>query len=318
MVLAAQLRRGRSGGQRVDLRTGPADAAAMTTGDRIQALAARLLRDAPAVDAAVEELASACLATTFVWIQHFGLVAALLTPATPEALRATLLPGVVSGRVRGGVALAGLLPGPPRLTAKPVPGGWQVDGEAPWATGWGHVDILRAAARGPDDTVVTLLLDAAAQPGLTVTPLQLVAANASATVRLSFAGLFVPDARCVGQEPYDPVRQQAEGLRANGSLALGVASRCCRLIGPSALDAELGRARSALDAADTAAMPAARAQASELAARAAQALAVHRGSQSTLAGDDAGRLAREAAFLLVFGSRPAIRTELLGLLGVTR
>src|SRR5579875_2367311 len=116
MVLAAQLRRGRSGGQRVDLRTGPADAAAMTTGDRIQALAARLLRDAPAVDAsgtlpaghldglaeaglygifappaagglglatgavyaAVEELASACLATTFVWIQHFGLVAALL------------------------------------------------------------------------------------------------------------------------------------------------------------------------------------------------------------------------------------------------
>jgi hypothetical protein len=31
-----------------------------------------------------------------------------------------------------------------------------------------------------------------------------------------------------------------------------------------------------------------------------------------VAGDVAGRTARESLFLLVFGSRPAIRTELLG------
>ena len=35
----------------------------------------------------------------------------------------------------------------------------------------------------------------------------------------------------------------------------------------------------------------------------------------SLAGNEAERLGREAAFLLVFGSRPAIRAALLGRLG---
>ena len=55
----------------------------------------------------------------------------------------------------------------------------------------------------------------------------------------------------------------------------------------------------------------ARARASELAVRAAHALAVSRGSRSALAGDVAERLSREAAFLLVFASRPAIKDALL-------
>lgn len=57
-------------------------------------------------------------------------------------------------------------------------------------------------------------------------------------------------------------------------------------------------------------MPAARAAASELAVRAAHALAVRAGSASALAGAEAERLTREAAFLLVFGSRPAIKEAL--------
>lgn len=259
----------------------------------------------------VEELAAGCLASTFVWIQHFRLLNTLLDPATPEALRASLLPRVVRGEVRGGVVLAGLLPGPPRLTAQPVPGGWRLDGRAPWATGWGYVGLILVLARGPADSVVTLLVDAAEQPGLTAERLRLAAADASATVRLTFTGLHVPADRYVGQRPYDPVRDQSEGLRLNGSLPLGVARRCCTLIGPSPLDGELRRARAALDAASTETMPAARAGAAELAVRAAHALAVRAGSSSALAGDEAERLTREAAFLLVFGSRPAIKEALL-------
>jgi alkylation response protein AidB-like acyl-CoA dehydrogenase len=315
----------------------------------IQDLAARFLADAAAVDAAdavpaehlrgladaglygifapaevgglglgaevglvIEELASACLASTFVWLQHLRLLGAMLDPATPAALREALLPAVVSGEVRGGVALAGLLPGPPRLTARPVDGGWLLDGEAPWVSGWGIVDVLVVAARGPQDKVVTLLMDSREQRGLTAARQRLAAANASATVQLGFAGVFVPGGRFVSQAPYDPVAAQSEGLRGNGSLALGVGRRCCALIGPSPLDAELDACRAELDAADTAAMPAARAHASELAARAAHYLAVRRGSRSALAGDDAERLAREAGFLLVFGSRPAIKDALLG------
>jgi alkylation response protein AidB-like acyl-CoA dehydrogenase len=259
----------------------------------------------------IEELASACLASTFVWMQHLRLLGALLDPATPAALRAALLPGAIRGEVRGGLALAGLLPGPPRLTAQPTAGGWVLDGQAPWVSGWGLVSLLLTVARGPQDTAVTVLVDAHEQPGLVAARQRLTAANASVTVRLSFTGLFVPDSRVVGQRPYDPVRQQAEGLRANGSLALGVARRCCALIGPSALDDELRGCRAELDAAGTDAMPAARARASELAVRAAHVLAVRRGSTSALAGDPAERLTREGAFLLVFGSRPAIKNALL-------
>ena len=234
-------------------------------------------------------------------------------PVVSVAVTVTaLLPAVVRGDVRGGVALAGLLPGPPRLTARPVDGGWLLHGEAPWVSGWGVVDLLVVAARGPEDTTVTLLVDAREQHGLAAARQRLGAVNASATVQLSFAGLFVPDGRFVGQKPYDPVSAQSEGLRGNGSLALGVGRRCCALIGPSPLDDELDACRAELDAADTAAMPAARAWASEFAVRAGHVLAVRRGSRSALAGDDAERLAREAGFLLVFGSRPAIKDALLG------
>ena len=260
----------------------------------------------------IEELASACLASTFVWLQHLRLLGAMLDPGTPAALREALLPAVVSGDVRGGVALTGLLPGPPRLTARPVDGGWLLDGEAPWVSGWGVVDLLVTVARGPEDTAVTLLMDARVQQGLAAARQRLAAANASATVQLSFDGVFVPDGRLVDQRPYDPVAAQSEGLRGNGSLALGVGRRCCALIGASPLDDELDACRAELDAADTAGMPAARAHASEFAARAAHYLAVRRGSRSALAGDDAERLAREAGFLLVFGSRPAIKDALLG------
>jgi alkylation response protein AidB-like acyl-CoA dehydrogenase len=316
---------------------------------RIQDLAARFLADAAAVDAAdavpeehlrgladaglygifapvevgglglgaevglvIEELASACLASTFVWLQHLRLLGAMLDPGTPAALREALLPAVVRGDVRGGVALAGLLPGPPRLTARPADGGWLLDGEAPWVSGWGVVDLLVTVARGPEDTAVTLLMDARQQQGLAAARQRLAAVNASATVQLSFDGVFVPDGRLVDQRPYDPVAAQSEGLRGNGSLALGVGRRCCALIGPSPLDGELDACRAELDAADTVGMPAARARASEFAARATHYLAVRRGSRSALAGDDAERLAREAGFLLVFGSRPAIKDALLG------
>jgi alkylation response protein AidB-like acyl-CoA dehydrogenase len=260
----------------------------------------------------IEELASACLASTFVWLQHLRLLGAMLDSGTPAALREALLPAVVRGQVRGGVALAGLLPGPPRLTARQADGGWLLDGEAPWVSGWGVVDLLVTVARGPEDTAVTLLMDARQQQGLAAARQRLAAVNASATVQLSFDGVFVPDGRLVSQRPYDPVAAQSEGLRGNGSLALGVSRRCCALIGPSPLDDELDACRAELDAADTAGMPAARARASEFAARAAHYLAVRRGSRSALAGDDAERLAREAGFLLVFGSRPAIKDALLG------
>jgi hypothetical protein len=54
---------------------------------------------------------------------------------------------------------------------------------------------------------------------------------------------------------------------------------------------------------------------SELALRAAAALAVRDGASAITVDAHPQRLAREALFLLVFGSRPAIKSELVARLG---
>jgi alkylation response protein AidB-like acyl-CoA dehydrogenase len=300
----------------------------------LDALAAQGLFGAPApreagglgldlreLSAVVAEVAGGCLATAFVWIQHFRLVMTLAADAAPPALRDRWLGPACRGSLRGGIALTGLMPGPPLLRARPADGGWRVDGTAPWVTGWGLVHLLVVVARGPGDTAVTLLMDAADQRGLTVSRQRLSAVDASRTVRLGFDGVVIPGERLAGQAPFDPAAStQPEGLRVNGSLALGVAGRCCRLLGPGPLDDELTACRERLDdalGAGAAAMAAARAAASELAIRATAALAVRDGSTSVTVDQHAQRLAREAVFLLVFGSRPAIKSALLHQLRAT-
>jgi alkylation response protein AidB-like acyl-CoA dehydrogenase len=276
--------------------------------------------DVREVSGVVEELASGCLAAAFVLVQHFRLLATLAGRAAPSQLRQRWLAAACQGRVRAGVALTGLIPGPPQLRAGIAEGGWRLDGTAPWVTGWGLVDVVEVVARGSDDTVVTLIVDAAAQPGLSVTRQRLAAVDASVTVRLGFNGVVVPPDRFAGQEPFDPAASvQPAGLRTNGSLALGVALRCTRLLGPSPLDDELTTCRERLDAALAAGpepMAAARAAASALALRAAAALTVRDGASAITVEAHAQRLAREALFLLVFGSRPGIKSELAARLGM--
>jgi alkylation response protein AidB-like acyl-CoA dehydrogenase len=267
------------------------------------------------LSAVVEELAAACLATTFVWIQHFRLLAAVTNPEAPAPVR-DLLPRVVSGEIRGGIFLGGQLPGPSKLTATRSDDGWSLNGEANWVSGWGLVEVLVVAARGPDDTVVTVIIDAVERPGLTVTPRRLSAINATATVTLDFDNYAVNGDRFVSQVPFDPTQEGPEGLRINGSLALGVIRRCCAWLGITALDDELDAARQELDAADVTNMFIARARACELAVRASHALTVERGSSSILDGDIADRTTREASLLLAFGSRLAIRQALLERFGI--
>ena len=128
-------------------------------------------------------------------------------------------------------------------------------------------------------------------------------------------GVFVPAERRAGQGPFDPAESlRPDRMRVNGSLALGLVRRCARLLGPGPLDGELAACRERLDASITAgpgAMAEARAAASELAVRAAAALAVRDGSRSAAVDQQVQRLAREAMFLLVFGSRPGIKSALL-------
>ncbi|WP_419993025.1 acyl-CoA dehydrogenase family protein [Streptomyces boninensis] len=261
----------------------------------------------------VEVVASGCLATAFVWLQHHGAVRAAAASERP-GIRETWLEPLAAGRRRAGLALVGQLPGEPRLRAEAVPGGYRLTGASPFVTGWGLVDTLYVAARDADDRIVWMLLDATPSDELSAQPLPLSAVDAASTVQLRFDGLYVPEERVTGTLPYAewPARD-AEGLRTNGSLALGLAGRCGTLLdenkdGP---DAELDASRHALDSADPASMPAARADAAALALRRAAAVVVARGAASVLRGQPGQRLLREAGFLQVFATRTAIKDKLL-------
>jgi alkylation response protein AidB-like acyl-CoA dehydrogenase len=269
--------------------------------------------DLAATSALVETLAEGCLSTAFVWNQHRGTVASVA--AAGGAVRERWLGPLCRGELRAGIGLAGLR-SEPGLRVRAVDGGFELDGSCPWVTGWGSITTVGIAARDADDVVHHLLVDAVTSPSLQVRPHELVAVSASGTVTVEFHRHVVDADRLLGTRPFADWRSEdATGSALNGFLAIGSARCSCRLLGPSPLDAEVDSARSALLAATGDAIAPARAAASELAFRCAAALAVRTGARAVLLDQQPQRLVREAAFLLVFASRPVIRDALLSRLG---
>lgn len=264
----------------------------------------------------VETLADGCLTTAFVWIQHHGTVTSVA--AAGGAVRDRWLGPLCRGECRAGVGLAGLR-SEPGLRVRAVDGGFELDGSCPWVTGWGSITTAGMFARDEHDVVHHLLIDATASPTLSARPHELVAVQASGTVTVEFTHHVVGADRLLATRPFADWRSgDANGSILNGFLAIGSARRSCRLLGPSALDAEVDAARKALLAATGDAIGPARSAASEVALRAAAALAVRTGSRAVLLDSHAQRLVREATFLLVFGSRPGMRDALLDRLGGAR
>jgi alkylation response protein AidB-like acyl-CoA dehydrogenase len=263
--------------------------------------------DFATVCAVQEALAGGCLTTAFVWAQHLGLVHAIAAGGSAD-LRTRWLDGLVCGDVRAGLALGGALP-QPTLHASRDGDVWVLDGMSPFVSGWGLIDVVHIAARTDDDRIVWLIVDAAESTALHVERLRLAALDATATVRATFAGLRVEGDRQTALHPAGG-ETPPEVLRLHAALALGVAGRCCRLVGPSRLDEELAALRAKLDALgpETAVH---RAEAGELAVRAAAALATATGSRSLLLADHPQRLWREALFVLIYALRPASRDALL-------
>ncbi|MDA3039052.1 MAG: acyl-CoA/acyl-ACP dehydrogenase [Actinomycetota bacterium] len=261
----------------------------------------------------IEALASGCLNTAFVWTQHQGATnAAVTATGEPHEQWAAALS---SGRSKGGVAFAHLLRPRAVLTAEPTAGGWLLSGVAPWVTGWGYIDVVLTGARvgadaetGRGGDIVWLLVDAVDATTLRSIPLRLSAANASGTFEIGFDRHFVPDARVTSIQPYDQWRAEyPKGLRLNGSLGLGVATRTASLLGPSVFDAALLDVRHQLDRATVDQLPTARGRLGALAVKMTAALVATTGGRSILADQHGQRLAREAMFLLIQGQTPEIR-----------
>ena len=260
-----------------------------------------------------EVLASGCMSTAFVWIQHHSAVRALLGSGN-AAMRRAWIDDLLAGRRTAGIAIGGVRPPTPSLQAAVDGSGWRLTGDVPWVTGWGLVDAFLVGAATLDGREVWSLVTLDDRLGLAAERHRLVAADASVTVRLTFDEVLVHESELIGVEPRRLVDPGDGGGRSNGSLALGVVRRAVALMGPSRLDEELEVVRRRLDEAGEAGMAAARAVGSELALRAAARFTVHTGSGAVDSGGPAERLSREAQFTAVFGTRPAIKTSLLGLL----
>ncbi len=89
--------------------------------------------DFPTLCRVIETLASGCLTTTFVWIQHIGAIRAAAMSDNPTI--AEWVGPLCSGSRRAGLALGGAVPGPPLLIAKQAPGGWLLTGTSPFLPG---------------------------------------------------------------------------------------------------------------------------------------------------------------------------------------
>jgi alkylation response protein AidB-like acyl-CoA dehydrogenase len=268
--------------------------------------------DATTTLATVEALAGGCLSTTFVWLQHLSPARAIAM--TEHATRWSS--AMAAGSVRCGVAFAHLRrPGPPMLRARRDGEGWRVNGDAPWVSGWGAINVVHVAAIDDDmpENIVWTLLDARQTTTLTVTRPTLAAMNATATVVLRARDHQVPADRVTVIEQREAwLSRDALGLRANGSLALGVTLRCVDLLGDGgrAFRGRVADVRGALDVATgPETLADARAAASLLAVDAAMALVASGGGGAIRSDAHAQRLAREAMFLLVQGQTPSIRAH---------
>lgn len=257
----------------------------------------------------IEKLASGCLTTAFIWAQHLGATAAAWHTSLPANRFAADLE---AGRLRGGVAFAHMLrPDPPITTAEPVDGGWSITGSAPWVTGWGHIDLVHAAARHGDD-IVWALIDAVDSDTLHSDVLDLAVVQSTRTAELTWTDHFVPEdrvTRVVNHQAW--LADYRLGLRNNGSFPLGVAARCCALLGRPEFTARLDDIRSALDSAGHDELPALRADAALFAVTSSTALVAKVGGRGVTLSEHAQRLHREAMFLLVQGQTPQIKALML-------
>lgn len=265
--------------------------------------------DGPTIAELIEVLATGCLTTAFVFTQHIGATRAAWV--ADGVVHDRWAEALASGRSRGGVAFAQILrAGPPMTTTTRSDSGWIINGSAPWVTGWGHIDAVHIAARH-DDKIVWALIDAVDSDTLISERLDLAAVDASQTVVLQYRDHVISDDEVTRVVDYESWRADYQlGLRTNGSFALGVASRCCRLLGDDALTHELSAVRDRLNAVDHADMPAARAAASLFAVRAATALVAATGGSAVIRSHHAQRLFREAMFLLVQGQTPTIKSAM--------
>lgn len=281
-----------------------------------------------------EQLAGACLTTTFILSQREGAVRRVLTHARPE-VQAALLPRLARDEIFLTVGLSQLTTSrqhqAPALAAAPRGAGYVLDGVIPWVTGAARADALVVGATLADGMQLLMLLPRD-RAGLEVeAPMDLCALRGSQTAEVRCREVFVePGDVMAGPSPR--VLGAAAGGLETSCLALGLAGAAIdhlhreaaarpdlRPIAARFDSARQGLRRRLYALADGTLSPAdatdVRVQANALALQATQAALTASKGAGFVRPHPAQRWARQALFFLVWSCpRPAAEGTMAHLL----
>jgi alkylation response protein AidB-like acyl-CoA dehydrogenase len=279
-----------------------------------------------------EQVARYSGALAFLQTQHQS-AASMLAKSANAALQQAYLPHLSRGEVLLGIGYSQLRhSGPPLIQATPISGGYRIQGEVPWVTGYGCFQEFIVGATLPGDRllfgIVPLESVEQAEGGRIVlsSPLHLAAMASTNTVKARFLDWVLPESYVVAIQPAHWIRQNDQrNVLHHSFFALGCAQAGLDIVTQTqdgdrpwiantlaALDRELKSCRQATYQAQGEAsenmlphLPL-RAWAIELAVRCAHAaVTVSRGS-ANYSYHPAQRVYREALAFTVFGQTPAV------------
>ncbi len=177
-------------------------------------------------------------ALAFLQTQHQS-AADMLTNSENESLKRQYLPYMSTGQVLVGVGFSQLRrPGEPLVKATPVKGGYQLDGQVPWVTGFGFFQDFIVGAMLPDNRAVygvvpcvdTLQADQGALAKHTdrliafSEPMQLAAMASTNTVTATLSHWFLPEERVIFIKPAGAIHESdKKNVLHHGFFALGCA-----------------------------------------------------------------------------------------------
>ena len=174
-----------------------------------------------------ETLARYCGLTPFLLTQHTGVCGSIASGGRP--LAATILPLLARGELLVGIGASQLRRGgEPLLRARPVDGGYLLDGMVPWASGLGLMTHLSLGAVVEGLGPLFFWLPFEPAPGISFSaPMDLMVMRAARTVSVTCEALFVPDSSVLYDDRAGSWRVEHGGPLSNPvSYLLGVGAAC--------------------------------------------------------------------------------------------
>lgn len=162
---------------------------------------------------------------SFLQTQHQS-AGSMISKSQNDALRAEYLPKMGNGEKLVGIGFSQLRrPGPPMMRAEAQDGGYLLNGEVPWVTGYDFYPEFLMGATLPDGRAVFAVVPLANQDGISVSePMKFTAMEAANTVSASFTNYFVPETQVCFIREAGWIRNNDQiNIALQGHFALGCA-----------------------------------------------------------------------------------------------